>query len=528
MDSRAAVRSMLDECGAFQNEPLTDFGAADNVQSFERALDSVRARLEEKHPLIMGGEEVWTEETFRSIYPAHPDQTVGIFSQGTSALAERAIDSASRAFDRWSRTPSTERAAVLLKAAEIMRARKHELSAWMVYEVGKNWVEADADTAEAIDFLEYYARQALELELIEVDQAPGEYDTLHYVPLGVGAVIPPWNFPLAITVGMSSAAIVAGNTIVLKPASLAPKVAWEYFEVLREAGLPDGVCNYLPGPGSVVGEYLVEHPRTRFMAFTGSKEVGLRIHELAANTQPGQLWIKRTILEMGGKDAVVVDETADLDAAARGIVVSAFGYQGQKCSAGSRAIVVDEVHDAVLEKVVEEARDLLVIGDPDRLEHYFGPVVSEGQFERVLGYIEVGKGEAELVDGGQALYREGYFIEPTVFADVAAEARIAQEEIFGPVLAVIRAKDWEHALQIANGTEFGLTGAFYSSDAQRIAHAKREFHVGNLYVNRKCTGALVGIHPFGGFNMSGTDSKAGGPDYLLLFTQAKSIGERLL
>jgi 1-pyrroline-5-carboxylate dehydrogenase len=525
MDSRAAMQRMLDECGDFQSEPLTDFGVPENVQAFEKALDGVRARLGEKHPLIMGGEEVWTEETFSSSYPAHPDQTVGVFSRGTNALAERAIDAAGRAFERWSRTPSTERAAVLLKAAEIMRARKHELSSWMVYEVGKNWVEADADTVEAIDFLEYYARQALELELVEVEQAPGERDTLRYIPLGVGAVIPPWNFPLAITVGMSSAAIVAGNTIVLKPASVAPKVAWEYFDVLREAGLPDGVCNYLSGPGGVVGEYLVEHPRTRFIAFTGSKEVGLRIHERAAKTQPGQVWIKRTILEMGGKDAVVVDETADLDAAAKGIVVSAFGYQGQKCSAGSRAIIVDEVYDSVLEKVVEQARDLLVIGDPDRLEHYSGPVVSASQFEKVLDYIEVGKGEARLVHGGRDLDREGYFIEPTIFADVAADARIAQEEIFGPVLAVIRAKDWKHAIEIANGTEFGLTGAYYSSDAERIAHAKQEFHVGNLYINRKCTGALVGIHPFGGFNMSGTDSKAGGPDYLLLFTQAKSIGE---
>jgi 1-pyrroline-5-carboxylate dehydrogenase len=527
MESRAAVQKMLDECGDFQSEPLTDFSVPDNVQAFEKALERVRGRLEEKHPLIIGGEEVWTEETFNSVYPAHPDQTVGIFSQGTNALAERAIDAASQAFETWSRTPSTERAAVLLKAAGIMRARRHELSSWMVYEVGKNWVEADADTVEAIDFLEYYARLALKFDLVDVAQAPGERDTLHYIPLGVGAVIPPWNFPLAITVGMSSAAIAAGNTIVLKPASVAPKVAWEYFEVLQEAGLPDGVCNYLPGPGGVVGEFLVEHPRTRFVAFTGSKEVGLRINERAAKTQPGQIWIKRTILEMGGKDAVVVDETADLDSAAKGIVVSAFGYQGQKCSAGSRAIIVDAAYDRLMEKVLEQARDLLVIGDPDRLEHYSGPVVSASQFEKVLEYIEVGKSEAKLVHGGRALDREGYFMEPTIFSDVAADARIAQEEIFGPVLSVIRAKDWRHAIEIANGTEFGLTGAYYGSDAKRIAETKQEFHVGNLYINRKCTGALVGIHPFGGFNMSGTDSKAGGPDYLLLFTQAKSIGEHL-
>jgi 1-pyrroline-5-carboxylate dehydrogenase len=397
----------------------------------------------------------------------------------------------------------------------------------MVYEVGKNWVEADADTVEAIDFLEYYARQMLKLELVEVYQTPGERDTLHYIPLGVGVVIPPWNFPLAITVGMSSAAIVAGNAIVLKPASDSPAIAWAYFQIWQDAGLPKGVCNFLSGPGAIAGEVLVDHPKTRFIAFTGSKEVGLRINERAARPQPGQRWIKRTILEMGGKDAMVVDETADLDAAARDIITSAFGFQGQKCSAGSRAIIVDKVYDTLLEKVVEQARKILIIGDPDKREHYTGPVVSKSQFRTVAEYIEIGKQEGRLLYGGKVLDRDGYFIEPTIFADVAPDARIAQEEIFGPVLSISKAADWKEAIDIANGTEFGLTGAYYSADPERIAYAKREFHVGNLYINRKCTGALVGIHPFGGFNMSGTDSKAGGPDYLLLFTQAKSIGHKL-
>ncbi len=527
MQDVKAVRTMLEHIGEFQNEGLTDFSGPENRAAFEAALARVRERFGEHHPVVIGGEEIETEATLTSTNPTHPDQVIGTFSKAGAELAERAVAAADAAFETWGRTPATERAEIILRAAALMRERKHEMSAWMVYEVGKNWMEADADTAEAIDFLEYYARQMLKLELVEVGQAPGERDTLHYIPLGVGAVIPPWNFPLAIATGMSSAAIVAGNTIVFKPASDSPKIAWEYVQILREAGLPAGVCNYLTGSGSVAGETLVDHPRTRFIAFTGSKQVGLRINERAAKTQPGQIWIKRTILEMGGKDAVVVDETADLDAAARGIIVSAFGYQGQKCSAGSRAIIVDEIYDALVEKILEQAREILVIGDPEQHEHYTGPVVSQSQYQTVLEYIEIGKKEGRLVYGGEPPDRAGYFIEPTIFVDVAPDARIAQEEIFGPVLTVIKAKDWEEAIEIANSTEFGLTGAYYSTDPERLAFARREFHVGNLYFNRKCTGALVGIHPFGGFNMSGTDSKAGGPDYLLLFTQAKSIAEKL-
>ncbi|MDX9954650.1 MAG: L-glutamate gamma-semialdehyde dehydrogenase [Anaerolineae bacterium] len=527
MENLEVVRTMLAQVGEFHSEPLTDFSLPENAAAFEAALARVRAQFGHRHPLVIGAEEILTEDTLVSTNPAHPDQIVAIFSKAGTELALQAMAAAEQAFETWSRTPATERAAIILRAAALMRARKHEMSAWMVYEVGKNWVEADADTAEAIDFLEYYARQMLKLELVEVYQTAGERDTLHYIPLGVGAVIPPWNFPLAIPTGMSSAAIVAGNTIVFKPSSDSAKIAWEYFQILREAGLPAGVCNFFTGPGAIAGETLVDHPKTRFIAFTGSKEVGLRINERAAKPQPGQIWIKRTILEMGGKDAVVVDETADLDAAARGIVISAFGFQGQKCSAGSRAIIVAEVYDALVQKILEQARQILVIGDPEQREHYTGPVVSKSQYRTVLNYIEIGKGEGKLLYGGKALEREGYFIEPAIFIDVPPDARISQEEIFGPVLTVIKADDWQHAIAIANGTEFGLTGAYYSTDPERLAFARREFHVGNLYFNRKCTGALVGIHPFGGFNMSGTDSKAGGPDYLLLFTQAKSIAEKL-
>lgn len=527
MQGTHTVRAMLEQIGAFHSEPLTDFSLPENVTAFEAALARVRGQFGKRRPLLIGGEEVFTEDTFTSTNPAHPDQVVGVFSKAGAAEAVQAIEAADAAFETWSRTPSTERAAILLRAAALMRERRHDLSAWMVYEVGKPWSEADADTVEAIDFLEYYARQMLKLELVEVYQTPGERDALAYIPLGVGAVIPPWNFPAAIPMGMSSAAIVAGNTIVLKPASDAAAIAWELVQVLRQAGLPGGVCNYLTGPGALAGETLVDHPRTRFIAFTGSREVGLRINERAAWPQPGQIWIKRAILEMGGKGAVVVDETADLDAAATGIAASAFGYQGQKCSAGSRAILVARIYDALVEKILARTRELMVMGDPERHEHTLGPVVSRSQYQKVMEYIEVGKQEGRLVLGGQAPAHDGYFIEPTVFVDVAPDARLAQEEIFGPVLAVIKARDWRHAIEIANDTTFGLTGAFYSTAPERMAYARREFHVGNLYLNRKCTGALVGIHPFGGFNMSGTDSKAGGPDYLLLFTQAKSIGEKI-
>ncbi len=528
MQDRTAVRAMLDQAGDFQNEPLTDFSLPENAAAFTTALARVRAQFGQPHPLAFGDKEIWTEATFTSTNPAHPDQIVGQFSKADSVLANQAIEIAAAAFKKWSRTPATERAAVLFRTAALMRERKHEMSAWMVYEVGKNWTEADADTAEAIDFLEYYARQMLQLELVEIYQAPTEHNTLHYLPLGVGAVIPPWNFPLAITVGMSSAAIVAGNTVILKPASDSAQIAWVYYTLLREAGLPAGVCNFMTGPGAIAGETLVDHPQIRFIAFTGSKEVGLRINERAAHHQPGQLWIKRTVLEMGGKDAVVVDETADLDSAAQGIITAAFGFQGQKCSAGSRAVIVADVYDALLEKILDQARKILVIGDPEQREHYTGPVVSKSQFRTVLDYIEVGKKEGRLIYGGKALERDGYFIEPTIFADVPPTARIALEEIFGPVLAIIKARDWKEALEIANNTEFGLTGAFYSTVPERLETARREFHVGNLYFNRNCTGAKVGVHPFGGFNMSGTDSKAGGPDYLLLFTQAKSIAEKNL
>lgn len=516
----------LDHIPPFKNEPLTNFNDPAERRAMETALATVKAQLGRHYPLVIGGQEIYLKDTEQSINPAFPDQVVGVFSRATADHANQAIEAAVKAFETWQYTPVEQRVRYVLDGAALLRSRKHEFSAWMVYEVGKSWPEADADTAETIDFLEYYARQMLKLggpqELVP---NPGEENELKYIPLGVGVIIPPWNFPGAIMAGMSMASVVAGNTIVLKPASTSPTIAAQFHRIMTEVGLPPGVFNFLVGPGSKIGDVLVDHPKTRFIGFTGSMEVGLRIHERAAKVQPGQLWIKRTILEMGGKDAVVVDESADLDEAAKGIVASAFGFQGQKCSAGSRAIIHDKVYDKILPKILTEV-DKITVGDPTQPDTYMGPVIDEKAFKKIREYIEIGKREGKLVYGGET-QGPGYFIEPTIFTEVAPDARIAQEEIFGPVLSIIKGRDWNELMDIANGTLYGLTGAVYSHDEAHLKDAHARFHVGNLYFNRKCTGAMVGVHPFGGFNMSGTDSKAGGPDYLLLFTQAKSIARKL-
>jgi len=509
----------------FKNAPFTDYTRPENRQAQMEALEKVKRELGQTYPLIIGGKKITSETTFASRNPSQPDQVVGYFSSATVEQVDAAVESAAAAFETWKQVPAEERAGHLFAAADLLKARRFEFNAWMIYEVGKSWPEADGDTAEAIDFMEFYAREMIRLtEDQPIVKIEGEDNQLVYIPLGVGAVIPPWNFPAAIMVGMTSAAFVTGNTVVLKPASTSPMIAWQFMRILEEIGLPAGVVNFLTGSGSTIGDALIEDGRVRFIAFTGSRDVGLRINELAAKPRKGQRWLKRTILEMGGKDAVVVDETADLDAAAEGIVSSAFGFQGQKCSAGSRAIIVEKVYDQVLHEVIEKTKKL-TMGDVTKPETYMGPVVDENAMKKITDYIEVGKKEGRLVVGG-GHHGPGYFIEPTVIADVDPHARIAQEEIFGPVLAVVKARDFDDALHIANDTEYGLTGALYSKDEKRIERAKNEYHVGNLYFNRKCTGALVGVHPFGGFNMSGTDSKAGGRDYLLLFTQAKAISTK--
>jgi 1-pyrroline-5-carboxylate dehydrogenase len=493
----------------------------------EEAISCVRAQLGRTYPLILDGREITQGDIDVSVNPANPEQVVGRFVQGTAAQANEAVNAAQRAFESWRQTSAQDRADVLFRTARALRERKFDFSALMSFEVSKSWREADADVAELIDFAEYYAREALRLGGPQpVVPQPGEDNELRYIPLGVGIVIPPWNFPAAIMGGMTMAAVVTGNTVVVKPASTSPTIAaWFVRLLIDEGGLPAGVVNFLPGPGGAIGDVLVDHPLTRFIAFTGSKEVGLRIFERAARVHAGQKWLKRTILEMGGKDSIVVDETADLEAAAEGIVASAFGFQGQKCSACSRAIVVDSVYDQVLAKVVERTKKLTV-GDPTKPDTYMGAVIDQKAFRKIREYIEIGRKEGRLVAGGETTEGGGYFIPPTIIADIAPEARISQEEIFGPVLAFIRARDFDDAMTIANNTEYGLTGALYSKREERLARASEDFHVGNLYLNRKCTGAMVGGHPFGGFNMSGTDSKAGGPDYLLLFTQGKSIARR--
>ncbi len=523
--SRPGVSSGLEP---FRNEPAVDFSKEENARRMRQAIEKVRAELGREYDLVIGGQRLKTSEKIRSINPARPSQVVGVFQKAGREQVEPAMSAALKAFESWKRTTVEERAGLLLRLGRIIRERKFEFAAWMVFEVGKNWAEADADVAELIDFCEFYSREALRLAQAEPPvQLPGERDYLWYIPLGVGIVIPPWNFPSAIMGGMTLASIVCGNTVVLKPSSDSPTIAAKFFEALEEAGMPDGVVNFCPGAGGSFGDALVAHPKTRYIAFTGSREVGLRINQVAATQQPGQIWIKRTILEMGGKDAIIVDADADLDAAVEGVAAAAYGFQGQKCSACSRLILHKKIYDTFLERLKARVEQI-EIGDPTE-NFAMGPVVNEGSMKSILNYIEIGKREGRLITGGgrRAELGEGYYLEPTIFADVKPGARIEQEEIFGPVLAVIKARDFENALEIANDTEFGLTGAAYSSSEEKLQKAMREFHVGNLYLNRKCTGAIVGAHPFGGFNMSGTDSKAGGPDYLYLFTQAKSIGRKL-
>lgn len=507
----------------FINEPFTDFKDPQHAQAMKTALDKVKEELGREYPLMICTEKIFTEDKITSINPGNKDEIIGFVSKATLEMMEQAMQCALSSFESWKRTPAAERAQYLFNAAERMRQRKHEFSAWMVLEAGKNWAEADADTAEAIDFLEFYAREMLRLSMADtirpLPAISGETNKLTYIPLGVGVIIPPWNFPLAILAGMTSAAIVAGNTVLLKPASPTAVIAAKFVELMEEVGLPPGVINFVPGSGAEVGDYLTSHPKTRFINFTGSKEVGLHINRLASQTAEGQIWIKRVVAELGGKDGIVVDETADLDQAAAAIVASAFGYQGQKCSAGSRAIIVASVYDEVVDKI-EALTAQLQIGAPE-LNFAIGPVIDQSSYNKILSYIEIGKEEGRLIIGGGQGEGNGYYIEPTVFADVSPKARIMQEEIFGPVLAIAKADNWQEAIEFYNDTEFGLTGAFFSSDEDRIQTALQEMHCGNLYINRKCTGALVGVHPFGGFNMSGTDSKAGGYDYLLQFTQAK-------
>ncbi len=511
----------------FRNEPYADFRLPENRAAMERALAHVRGDFGREYPLLINGEAILTDGKHPSFNPSYPSQLVGRHQKATAELAVRAIQTAHAAFPAWAATPPAERIAKVIACARLLRERKNEFNAWLVLEAGKNWNEAEADTAEAIDFCEYYARLMEKHAAPEpLVQMPGERGHLRYLGLGVGIVIPPWNFPLAILVGMTVAALVAGNTVVLKPSSETPTIAAKFVELLTDAGFPPGTYAFVPGSGAVIGDLLVQHPLTRFVSFTGSRDVGLRINALAAQTAPGQKWIKRVVAEMGGKDAIIVDADADLAAAAQGVVASAFGFQGQKCSACSRVIVDAQIHDAFVE-MIKAQTEALTIGPADDPAFYLGPVISDSARKSILSYLDVGRQEGQLVTGGAPAPGEGYYLQPTIFQNIEGDHRLFQEEIFGPVLAVTKSRDFNHALALANHSDYGLTGAIYSQNPAHLERARNEFFVGNLYLNRKCTGAMVGAHPFGGFNMSGTDSKAGGPDYLLQFLQAKSIAEKV-
>lgn len=511
----------------FTSEPLTDFTDETHIDTYRAALRDVEPRLGGDHPLVIGGQPVETGRWMESHNPFRAEQLIGRTAAAGTADVDQALNAGWEAFRPWAARDMAERAGLVRKLAAVMRRRRFELAAWMSFEAAKNFSEADADVAEAIDFCEYYASQALPLaEPLPTYAYPGEDNRTTLVPLGTGVVISPWNFPLAILTGMAVGPVVVGNTVVLKPSPDTPMVAHQFMSCVAEAGFPPGVFNLITGADSEIGDYLVDHGRTRFINFTGSVATGTRINERAARVQDGQLWIKKVQLEMGGKDALIVDETADLDFAAEAAVASGFGFSGQKCSAMSRLIVVDAVYDDLLGRFAALAKTLTV-GPADE-NPSMSALINERAQEKSHRYIDLGYTQARPVLGGSPVPEGGHYVAPTVFGDVDPQSPLAQEEIFGPVIAAIRAANFDEALTIANGTMFGLTGGLMSSVPERLERARREFEVGNLYLNRKITGALVGIQPFGGLRLSGTTVKAGGPYYLRQYLAAKTVAERLL
>lgn len=513
----------------FRNEPLSDFSRAENRQAMEKALAEVKQQFGETYPIIIGSENISTSSTIDSLNPSKTSEVVGKVASATVEHAEKAIDVAHAAFPKWRDTAPEKRAEYLKKLAQVMRERRFELSAWQCYECGKQWREADADVAEAIDFCEFYAQEMLRLANPQRVDVPGEDNETFYDARGVAVVIAPWNFPLAILTGMATAAAVTGNTVIMKPAEQSSVMAAKLMEMIQAVGFPTGVMNFLPGIGEDIGPTLVNHTNVAVIAFTGSRSVGLLINKQAADQIPAQEHVKRVLAEMGGKNAIIIDDDADLDEAVAGVVKSAFGYQGQKCSACSRAIVLEKLHDTFLERLVEATRSLTV-APADDPGSAVGPVIDDEARQRMLRYIAKGKEQSDLVfasDVGK-LADEGYYVGPHIFANVRPTDVIAQEEIFGPVLAVIKARDLDHALEIANGTPYALTGGLYSRSPANIKRIRREFRVGNLYINRKITGALVHRQPFGGFKLSGIGSKAGGSDYLLQFMVPRTITENTM
>ncbi len=510
----------------YKNEPFSSFSEQEEQASFLRALSTVRTQCGRNYPLWIGGKTEYPETGWiESFNPAEPEARIGNVAKGTAEHAHRAVEAASEAYPKWKSTKVIERIRILWKAAELLRRRKHEFSSWLVLETGKTWAEADGETAEAIDFLNYYAHEAERLAACRpLTVYAGEDNEWKYEALGVGIIIAPWNFPLAILAGMAVAALVCGNTVVVKPSSLTPVVAAKWIELMHEAGLPPEVLQFVPGPGAEVGDALVDHPKTRFVSFTGSREVGQRIYSRASMVNLGQKWLKRSILELGGKDAIIVDADANIEAAVQAIVVSSFGFSGQKCSACSRAIVHQDVYHDVLHGVIAQTKRLRA-GNPADFGVQIGTVIDGIAQRNLLRYIEEGKNEADIAYSGDILDANGYYVPPTIFNEVPLEGMLAQQELFGPILSFHRVEHFEAAIAAANDTVYGLTGAVFSRNRNHLAYAREHFHVGNLYFNRKCTGALVGVHPFGGFGLSGTDSKAGGPDYLLNFLQGKVISE---
>jgi RHH-type proline utilization regulon transcriptional repressor/proline dehydrogenase/delta 1-pyrroline-5-carboxylate dehydrogenase len=518
---------MLPGPAPFRNEPPTDFAVAACRDAFREAIGQVERRLGATHPVVYGGREVETAARLASVNPHDPDQVVCSTSALTREMADQALAAAREAQPAWGRRSPSERAAVLFHAAAIARKRRPELAAWEVLEVGKSWPEADADVCEAIDYLEYYGREMIRLGgAARLGDAPGEDNRYFYQPRGVGLVVAPWNFPMAISMGMVSAALVTGNAVLYKPSSLSLKAGWLVFEILREAGSPEGVLAFIPGRGSDVGDYLVEHPSTDFILFTGSLPVGLGILERAGRTRAGQRGPKKVVIETGGKNAIIVDADADLDQAVPGVIQSAFGFQGQKCSACSRAIVLSDGYDRFVARLAEAVRGIPV-GDPRDPKHFLGPVVDAAAQETILGYIVAGKRDGRML-AQVAVPSGGYYVPPTVFVDLPPESNVLTEEIFGPVLSVVRVKDIDEAIAAANSSIYALTGGLYSRSPGNIEKARREFSVGNLYINRGITGALVGRQPFGGFRMSGVGSKAGGPDYLQQFLEPRVVTENTL
>jgi len=511
----------------YKNASLVNFVYKESQEQMRAALGQVRAQFGKKYPLIIDAEKIWTGKTIASINPSSPEEIVGHVTEAGIPEAERAVEAARLAFEKWSRTPFEERARLLERVAAIMERRRYELSALEVFEVGKPWAEADGDIREAMDFCLFYAQQMRLIGRPRLTQhVPGEESYLHYWPRGVALVVAPWNFPMAILCGMTSAALVTGNTVIIKPAEQSAVVGAMLMEIFEEAGVPPGVLNFLPGKGSVIGAHLVDHKDVDLIAFTGSREVGLKIWESAGRTRPGQRQLKHVVCEMGGKNAIIIDSDADLDEAIVDSVYSAFGYQGQKCSALSRLIVLEDNYRRVMQRLLSAAASLRV-GNPEEPGITVGPVIDETAYQRIQDYIGIGKSEATLAFQRRDVPPQGYFIPPTIFVDVTPEMRIAREEIFGPVLSVIKARDLDEAIEVANSTDFALTAGFFSRSPASIERAKAEIVAGNVYINRSCTGAVVGRHPFGGFKMSGGGTKAGGADYLLQFLLSRVVTENI-